>query len=221
MRMSIASAAASMAFLVAPSWGSTTVLDFSGDICGPAGDQACASSSQIGANYGDVTGLLDVGYRSYIVSSGATYESFLKYWPSGYSNLVGVAWGGANQTGYGSEITLTPGAGQAVRLNSFDFGDYQNSNTGSSVRIFDGGGNVLLWDGGSFDPGAVATGFAPAIGSSNGLVLRWGPDAWNVGIDNISVTVVPEPAGWILLLAGLGALVGLGRASGFSTLRRE
>lgn len=191
-------------------------LDFSGNICGVAGASVCGNYAQIGQNYGDIAGVLDVSHRSVVAATGVTHESFLKYWANDYSNLVGVAWGGADQTGYYSEMTFTPGAGQQVTLVGFDFGDYANRNYASSVSIFDLGGS-LLWNGGSFDPGLTSTHFAPSITSSNGLVLRWGPDGYDVGIDNIQLTVgtattaptapVPEPETWALLLGGL-AVVG-------------
>jgi hypothetical protein len=187
-------------------------LNFSGNICGIAGNAPCANSSNIGQSYGDIAGVVDVSYRSAVTGTGVTYEDFLHYWDAGYSNLTGVAWGGANQTGFYSEITFRPlSAGQQVTLNGFDFGDYLDSNGGSSVSIYALNGS-LLWNGGSFNPGATAaTHFAPAISSATGLILRWGPDGYNVGIDNIQFTVagstapVPEPETWGLMLAGLTA----------------
>lgn len=213
MRPMIAAAVASLVTVAAPAWADTWVLDFSGDICGAGGGSVCSNYSEIGQNYGDVSGSLDVSHRSFVAASGDTYEAFLKYWQSSYSDLVDVAWGGANSTAYGSEISFAPEAGKTVTLNSFDFGDYVDRNYGSSVKIYDGTGSLLLWDGGSFNPGVTATHFAPAISSANGLVLRWGPDGYDVGIDNISVSVtaVPEPGTWAMMLAGMGAIGTLAR----------
>ena len=185
-------------------------LDFSGNICGAAGNLACSNYNEIGANYGDQAGALDVSYRSGRTSDGSTYEPFMKFWDNGYSGLQNVAWGGADSASYFSEITFTPLAGQQVTLNSFDFGDYLDRNRGSSVAVYDLS-NVLLWNGGAFDPGLTPTGFSPAISSSSGLVLRFGPDGYDVGIDNINLTVsaaalVPEPETYALMLAGLVAL---------------
>lgn len=187
-------------------------LDFSGNICGAAGNSGCGNFSEIGQSYGDQAGLLDVSYRSLETATGATYTNHLSYWSTGYSDLTDVAWGGANSTGYQSEITFTPTAGQAVTLTGFDFGDYQNRNYGSSVQVYDLSGN-LLWNGGSFNPDLTALHFSPMLTSSTGLVLRWGPDGYDVGIDNIAVsitTAVPEPHTWALMalgLAGLGVLL--------------
>ena len=53
--------------------------------------------------------------------------------------------------------------------------------------------------------------------SANGIGIQFGPDGYNVGIDNVSFAVdrvvdggVPEPASWALMLlgfAGLGAVM--------------
>jgi PEP-CTERM motif len=213
MRPLITATVAGLITLAAPAWADTWVLDFSGNICGAAGNSACSNYAEIGQNYGDVAGSLDVSHRSFLAATGVTHEEFLKYWQSSYSDLVDVAWGGASSTAYASEISFSPEAGQTVTLNSFDFGDYLDRNYGSNVKIYDGTGSVLLWDGGSFNPGATASQFAPAISSSNGLVLRWGPDGYDVGIDNISVSVtaVPEPGTWAMLLAGMGVVGTLAR----------
>lgn len=201
--------AAAAAF--APAYALDTTLDFSGSICGVAGDEACSNYSRIGQNYGDVAGLLDVSHRSIQLSDNTTYEDYLKYWSTGYSDLTGVAWGGANATGYASEITFAASAGQQVTIASLDFGDYADRNYGSSVQILDGVGNVL-WDGGAFNPGVTATHFTPAV-SGETLVLRWGPDGYDVGVDNIQINVsaVPEPQTYALMAAGLLAVGAIAR----------
>lgn len=200
------------AAVFAPAHALDTTLDFSGMICGVAGDEACFNYSQIGQNYGDVAGVLDVAYRSIRTSDDTTYEDFLKYWSAGYSGLTAVAWGGADVSNYRSEISFIAGAGRVVTLEGFDFGDYlDSSNNGSSVQIYDGSDN-LLWDGGSFNPGGSAMHFAPDVSGAK-LVLRWGPDGYNVGIDNIQVNVsaVPEPQTWAMLAGGLLALATIAR----------
>jgi len=37
---------------------------------------------------------------------------------------------------------------------------------------------------------------------------------WGAALDNVSVSAVPEPAGWALMLAGMALLGGLSRRSG-------
>lgn len=135
--------------------GVGVTLDFSGNICGVSGNTACAHYSQIGQSYGDVTGVLDVSHRSAVAATGATFESYLKYWSTGYSGLTGVAWGGSGPTTHFSEMTFTAGIGQQVPLDSLDFGDYLNRNYGSKVAVYDlsNPSGSPLWDGGTFNPG--------------------------------------------------------------------
>lgn len=190
----------------------TTTLDFAGAICGVAGNQACGNSSQIGQNYGDGTGI-DVSYRSIIANTGGTYEPFLKYWQANYGDLTGVIWGGAESVNYISEIVLTPLAGYEVSLSGFDFATYVGRSATGVFSITSVGGNVIY-------NGALATNY-PLHNSlsvmsayfTDGIVLRWGPDGYDVGLDNISFDVratagaVPEPESWALMIAGF-ALVG-------------
>jgi hypothetical protein len=183
----------------------TYTLDFSGDICGASGDQACSNYAEIGQSYGDVAGLIDVGYVSRNVSTGSVYEPYLKYWESGYSDLESNAWGGAGASTQYAEITFAPAAGHVVTLLGFSFGDYGNRNNGSSVAILDAVTQAVLWDGGAFDPDLTALSFDLNVSSTNGLILRWGPDTYDTGIDNIkfAVTAVPEPESLALAFAGL------------------
>lgn len=188
----------------------TAMLDFSGNICGAAGTSACSDYSQIGQNYGDIAGVLDVSHRSITQSSMATYESFLKFWDSGYSDLRRVAWGGSGPSGYISEMTFMPAAGSVVKLVSMDFGDFNSRSRGASATVFDASSMNILWFSGVllFDPNATGVSFMPNVSSANGLILRWGPDGYDVAVDNIKleVTPVPEPGTWALMLGGLGLL---------------
>lgn len=202
--------AACLSAAAAPALAVDVLLDFSGPVCGSAGTTACSDYAFIGQNYGDIAGVLEVSHRSADVSTGSTYETSLKFWSTGYSNLTGVVWGGGGATGQFSEFTFLPGVGQQVTLNSFDFGDYLNRSFTSNATILDAGTLQVLWSSGTFDPGTTALTFSPAISSANGLILRWGPDGYDTGIDNISlsVTAVPEPAAWGLMLAGAALLAG-------------
>ena len=96
----------------------SVVLDFSGNICGAAGNQACTNFAQIGQNYGDTTGL-NVSHRSTDLA-GATYEPFLKYWANNYSGLNDIAWGGAGETGQRSEFTFAALSGYTVSVQVQD-----------------------------------------------------------------------------------------------------
>lgn len=182
----------------------TYTLDFSGNICGTSGDQACSNYAEIGQNYGDVAGVVDVSHASRNVGTNTVAEPSLKFWESNYSDLEGVAWGGNGSSQY-AEVTFAPAPGQIVTLLSFAFGDYQDRTSGSSAYILDASTQAVLWESGFFNPGTTALSFSPSVSSANGLILRWGPDSYDVGIDNVqfAVTAVPEPESLALATAGL------------------
>lgn len=200
----------------APATAVTTTLDFSGNICGVAGNQPCGNYSQIGQNYGDGTGV-NVSYRSFNSGDGTTFEPYLKYWNTGYGDLVNVVWGGANSSQYGAEITFSALAGYELRILGFDAGCYLNrtscQNFPFSINAL-GGAQVAS---GSATPAANSHdtfAFNMAY-SSNGYVLSWGPDAYDGGLDNIAfevrqitMGVVPEPSTWALLILGFGLVGG-------------
>ncbi len=195
-----------------PANAAATVLDFAGNICGVAGNLTCGNGSQIGQNYGDTAGQVDVSYRAANATTGVTTEAYLKTWQSGYGDLTRVVWGGANEIGFFSEITLTALAGYEVSLRSFDFGCYQNR---VSCRTM----NYTIINGASAIGGGSASSGFPGHGSlspntayyTSPIVLRWGPDGYDVGLDNITFDVravsagaVPEPASWALMIFGFG-----------------
>lgn len=183
----------------------TYTLDFSGNICGASGNLACANNSIIASNYGSLTGVLDVGYKTISTATGQVDRDHLFYWESGYSDLIGAAWAGTGRDSHYVEITFAPAAGQTVTLESVDFGDYLNNNTGSSVVVLDAVTREELWDGHGFDSGPTASHLIAGVSSANGLILQWRADTYYVGIDNIrySVTAVPEPESLALAAAGL------------------
>ncbi len=201
-----------------PAHSATVLLDFSGNICGAAGNAVCTNFEQIGQNYGDTVGL-DVSHRSTHLN-GSTYEAFLKYWDSpSYSGLNDVAWGGADDANYRAEITFTALAGFSVSLDAVTFGSYRSVNRSLSFTVQDLGTNAVLFSSGSFNVAATPVNFAGNLSSNTGLVLTWGPDAYDVGVDDIRLTVstlsvVPEPETYAMMLAGLGLL-------GFAARRRK
>jgi hypothetical protein len=204
----------------APAHGAVTTLDFSGDICGTAGNGACNANMALGQSYGD-SAQIDVSYRSVNATSGVVYEGFLKYWTGGYGDLNGVVWGGDGRTF--SEIAFTPTAGFEVSLLSFDFATYQNRWNDVPIKILSGDG-VEIFD------STLATDWPThnslALNSdyfASGIILRWGPNGYDVGLDNIrfdvraidnggGVSPVPEPATWAMMIAGFGLAGGAIRA---------
>lgn len=200
----------------APASAVTTTLDFSGNICGAAGNQACGDYSEIGQNYGDGTGV-DVSYRS-TTSFGVTYEPYLKYWGTGYGDLAGIAWGGADAS-YASEITFQALPGYELTILGLDGACYANRATCQTFPfiIIEIGGQLPAALGAVHAPAGDHSSFAFNFGySSSGYRLTWGPDGYDGGLDNIAFDVraiagpggVPEPAAWALLMLGFGLVGG-------------
>ena len=204
----------------APVAAATTVLDFAGNICGAAGASPCSNGTQIGQSYGDSAGI-DVAYRSILTSNNTTAETNLKAWAQNYGDLVNVVWGGFDGANYRSEITFTPTAGFEVALISLDAGCYFNR---ASCQL-------LNYDIRSVGGSLIASGATPTLFPSHatlavnsayftsGIVLSWGPDGYDVGLDNIAFDVraiaapgIPEPATWALMIGGFVMVGGAVRA---------
>lgn len=191
----------------------TTTLDFAGNICGVAGNLACADGSQIGQGYGD-SAIVDVSYRSIATATNTVYEPFLKHWGPNYGDLANVVYGGADGVNYASEIRFTPVAGYEVALIGLDAACYLNRASCRTVSYQVGsvGGTPIV----SGSTPLPVGGHAAIAGSSayftDGIVLRWGPDAYDAGFDNIAFDVravgaagpVPEPSTWLMMIAGFG-----------------
>ena len=204
----------------APVAAATTVLDFAGNICGAAGASPCSDGTQIGQSYGDSAGI-NVAYRSILTSNDTTAETNLKAWAGNYGDLVNVVWGGFDAANYRSEITLTPAAGFEVALISLDAGCYLNR---ASCQILNY--DIRSGVGALIASGATPTMFPShatlAVNSAyfaSGIVLSWGPDGYDVGLDNIAFDVrgiaapgVPEPATWALMIGGFFVVGGAVRA---------
>ena len=174
-----------------------SVLTFDGNICN--GGQVCGNGANIDSTYGDIAGQLDVQY--------VDTDANLSHWDFGYNELINVAWG---NHGGASSIILVPRTGFSVTLNGFDLGAWPSAVNGSQVTISAVGGPVLFSSG----PIMVGTGnlsshFTGGYTSASGIIINWGPDSFNTGIDNVDFTVntsnaVPEPATWALLISGFG-----------------
>ncbi|MBC9032310.1 PEP-CTERM sorting domain-containing protein [Sphingomonas sp. JC676] len=146
------------------------------------------------------------------------YTDYLQSWDGGYGDLSRVIYGGGNGTSYISEIVFTPGAGKEISLNGFDAACYQNRATCQLLNY-----TIASLGGAAIASGSTSTLYpnhlSLAINSgwfSDGIVLRWGPDGFDAGLDNISFTVrdivaggVPEPSSWAMMILGFGAVGGV------------
>lgn len=157
----------------------------------------------------------DVQYRTFIVGTDVTINSFVEFWNSDYGDLSKVVY--PEQNGYAAEITFVPAPGYGVRLLSFDMAGYSHvDRTNATLRILDAAGNVVLDFVATVGGGVQGDGigpqhstFTPNLFVAGALRLQWGDD-WNIGVDNIafeSVSLsVPEPAAVALLGGGLACL---------------
>lgn len=186
-----------------------TVLDFSGSACSDIADgsgsfQACFNGRYINQGYGDSAGA-DVSYKA---SSGSLNSMSL--WISGYSGLTNVAYGDTNSA---PSILIVPTAGNTVTLAGFNLGSYLSTRN-SQVTVLDlAGGSPLVNTGPIAIDGTNAPYFSIDATSSAGFSITFGPDGYNVGIDNIAFTTapIPEPGTWALMGLGLAAVAAVAR----------
>ena len=186
------------ALAVSQAEAATYVLDFEGDgvIEDTFGDNAQADLAYraIDANaYGDVATTGD-----------------LLFWGTGYGDLNGAAWGGPNPSHAEIRIEAT-NASEFVTLNSFEMGGWA-ADEDAQWRVFDLAWN-LIGSGSGVAPNVNGHLDVMAnVSAQGGLILQWGEDAWDVGVQNVSYSVgdlvapVPLPAGGLLLVGGLGLL---------------
>ncbi|WP_152052786.1 hypothetical protein [Tautonia marina] len=158
------------------------------------------------------TANIEVGYRTYHATDNSTIDDHLLFWNTGYGDLSFVAI--ASENGRGAEILLTPDAGYAVTLSSFDLAGFnQVDRVARFVRIVDGNDNLLLDLGADLTilgAGPSHSTFQPNFTHAGPIKLQWGVN-WNIGIDNIRfsqtrLTVIPEPSSMTIVLLG-GALL--------------
>lgn len=167
----------------------------------------CSNNATIAQSYGDISGVLDVQYSA----PRLTGASSLYWWNTAYNNLYGVVWAAGGDSNSKARITLLPlEAGSVLTLNSFDLGAYANTTRATTVTVTEvGTGNILFsYSGNVGNSNLSATSFSPSVSSSAGLQLTWQDSAYNVGIDNISlsITPVPEAGSVAMTLAGLGVM---------------
>lgn len=172
----------------------------------------CINSSFISQTYGD-TALVDVAFDGDVDNAGL--ES-MRFWAGGYSDLIGVAFVGlAFPSPKPAGVRLIPISGYQITLNSFDLGSFGGART-TQLTLRGGDGSLISSTGFFLSNGATRNSFTPGLTRADGFRIEFGPDNFNVGIDNINYTVspigvVPEPATWAMLILGFGAVVGMMR----------
>lgn len=182
----------------------------------PAADGAVLTFSGLGLSdrspipqdYGDQSNL-NVIYGTRNLSGGVVGD--LLFWATGYLNTTDVAYSSFDGNFIG-EVALIPAPGNQVTLNNFTLAPWISSRS-TQFTVFNGDfSSILASSGGEF---TLATGFNMLVSpltSTNGIRIQFGPDAFNVGIDNIDFDVapipvsseVPEPSTAALLVSGLG-----------------
>jgi hypothetical protein len=170
---------------------------------------ACGNYGGISQSYGDVAGIVNMSYES--VDSGGTS---LLYFGSGYSELQGVVFALGSATNSHGRITLNAAPGQTISLLGFDLGAWRYpSDTSRFTTLSVKNGNssqdyAQALEVSTTTSSHIGTTYFGAAGAGQTVTLEWKNDAFNVGLDNLhfSVTQVPEPETYALLLAGLGLL---------------
>lgn len=190
-----------------------TTLTFDGNICINVGG-FCSAGISIDQSYGDISGQLDVVYTSRVGNGNTAGSANLKFWDGLYGDLQNVAYGGSNGSTGVPEIALIPAAGYTVTLNSFDLGAWPQTSRNTQSTIYDTAYNPLGTTGGITVLGNGHANISFGVTNANGVIIQWGPDGFNVGIDNINFTVqassVPEPSTILFLATGLAGIFGYG-----------
>lgn len=196
----------------------TYVLDFSAS--GGNCPGVCTNSEPFFQSMGDVAGVVDVSHRSLTgIGNSPVKENFLKFYATEYGDLNGIAFGGIIRQAEPSvpEITFRALGSEGITLHGLEAGGWRGSHI-IEFRVYDLAYNLL------FSSGAVT---APQSGhidvslgdiySHTGLILQFGPTGLNTGIDNVRFSVanvsgaVPEPASWMMVIAGFGLVGGMMR----------
>lgn len=200
INLRLAAGGLALSLLALPAYATT--IDFNNTGCTSAG-VFCV----IPQTYGD-TADIDMSHRIITKSTGQTVGIGLFNYKQKYGDLNSVVFGGYDNANYLSEIKLTAKTGRLLSLTSFDFATFGNRAAKVPIKVFDLNGNLL--NNGLYNTNypthstlALNTAYLP------GVIIRWGPDSYNVGLDNITYSVksaAPEPASWAMMVVGFGAL---------------
>jgi hypothetical protein len=183
-----------------------TVLTFDGLAAGgvvPAdyGDRVTATTDSVtGWQYG-----LGNGFTPNVVVDYSSQIGEFSIWGAGYGDLTNVL--GHYSSGLG-EVVLTPDPGYSVVLHSFDVAPWSVGFPDSRVQVLNAAGDVLF-DSGLFQvvlgthntfPSSpiVSTSALRIVNTTNAGALGFG----YLGLDNVSLSQVPEPS--VLGLLGCG-----------------
>lgn len=187
-----------------PSQAAETI-DFENTGCKTGSTSFC----EIPDTYGD-TQRIDVSYASINILTGARSEGLYRY-GVGYGDLNGVIFGGRNRTEYASEIRLEAKNGFELSLLDFDFASFANRSPMTPIVISDLAGNIIS-EGVRSTGGSNHSNYTVNSPFGDGVVIRWGPDGYEVGLDNIRYEAgeitgaVPEPGTWAMMILGFGAV---------------
>ena len=156
-----------------------------------------------------------------LVSNGSfetgNFSSWTQFGNTGFSSVVAGTFGGQNPTdgtrqaafgpigstgGISQTIATTPGKAYAITFDLGHLGGTPNSFSGSfGATTF---GSLLNAAGFGYGPNTFNI---VASGSSTVLAFTFRQDPSYYVLDNVGVGFVPEPASWMMLIAGFG-LVG-------------
>jgi hypothetical protein len=216
---SLAAGALALAPVAQPA-SAAIIIDFKDTGC-----QFGGTFCTIPGNYGD-TARVDVSYASINNVTGARTQG-LNWYGKGYGDLEDVVWGGFNERNFTAEIRIEAAPGFELSLIDFDFATFANIARSAPFSITDLAGNIVS-AGVHFTGWPTHSNLAVNSAFGSGMIIRWGPDSYNVGVDNIRyevrslAAVVPEPSSWAMMIIGFGlAGAGLRRrslASAFATM---